>query len=160
MESFWQKQMRFDELRQPGWGDAANYFCERDMKFGTAELKIPAVLQAQTDTTAATPSPTTFGEVIKVLDIVPGQSHMRPATSQLGRRQMGLGLEKPRADNHIVSSMPNAVPNSLQREIVTPVQPVGIYPSVMRGWLITLEKSDSDKDMVTAPASPEEQITQ
>jgi len=85
---------------------------------------------------------------------------MRQATSQLGRRQMGLGSEKPRADNHIVSSMPNAVPNSLQREIVTPVQPVSIYPSVMRGWLITLEKSDSDEDMVTAPASPEEQITQ
>jgi len=28
MERFWQKQMRLDELTQPGWGDAANYFRE------------------------------------------------------------------------------------------------------------------------------------
>jgi hypothetical protein len=44
MERFWQKQMRLDELTQPGWGDAANYFCERDMKYGTAELKVPAIV--------------------------------------------------------------------------------------------------------------------
>jgi len=43
MESFRQNQMRLDELTQPGCGDAANYFCERDMKYGTADLKVPAV---------------------------------------------------------------------------------------------------------------------
>ena len=32
MESVWQMQMRFDKLTQPGWGDAADYFCVRDMK--------------------------------------------------------------------------------------------------------------------------------
>jgi hypothetical protein len=31
MESFQQKQVRLDQLTQPGWGDAANYFHERDM---------------------------------------------------------------------------------------------------------------------------------
>ena len=61
MESFQQKQMRLDELTQPGWGDAANYFRERDMKYGTTELKVLAVVNPQTDMTAATPSPTTFG---------------------------------------------------------------------------------------------------
>jgi hypothetical protein len=30
MERFRQKQMKFDELTQPGWKDAANYFRERD----------------------------------------------------------------------------------------------------------------------------------
>ena len=38
MESFRQKQMRLDELTQPGWGDAANDFRERDMKYRTTEL--------------------------------------------------------------------------------------------------------------------------
>jgi len=32
MESFPQKQMRLDQLTQPGWGDAADYLRERDMK--------------------------------------------------------------------------------------------------------------------------------
>jgi hypothetical protein len=61
MESFWQKQMRLNELTQLGWGDAANYFRERDMRYGTAELKVPAVVKPQIDTTAATPSPITAG---------------------------------------------------------------------------------------------------
>jgi hypothetical protein len=43
MESFRQKQLRLEELTQPGWGDAADYFHERDMKYGTTELMIPAV---------------------------------------------------------------------------------------------------------------------
>jgi len=29
MERLWQKQMKLDELTQPGWGDAADYFRER-----------------------------------------------------------------------------------------------------------------------------------
>jgi len=56
MESFWQKQMRLDELTQPGWRDAANYSHDRDIKYGTAELKVLAVVKDQIDTTAATPS--------------------------------------------------------------------------------------------------------
>jgi hypothetical protein len=32
MDSFRQTQMRLDKLTQPGWGDAANYFRERDVK--------------------------------------------------------------------------------------------------------------------------------
>ena len=81
MESFRQKQMSIDKLTQPGQGDAANHFHERDMKYGTTELKVPAVVKPQTDTPAATPSPTTFGERMPVLDIVPGQSQMPKVTS-------------------------------------------------------------------------------
>jgi len=43
-ESFRQKQMRLDELTQQGLGDAANFFRERDMKYGTAILNILAVI--------------------------------------------------------------------------------------------------------------------
>jgi hypothetical protein len=59
----------------------ADYFCESDMKYRTTELKVPAVGKQQTDWTAATPSPTTFGELMRALDIFPGQSQMPPVTS-------------------------------------------------------------------------------
>jgi len=70
MESFRQKQMRLDELAQPGWGDAANYCRERDMRYGTAELMVPAVVKPQIDSTTATPSPITVGEHMQTPEIV------------------------------------------------------------------------------------------
>jgi hypothetical protein len=63
--------MKLDNLTQPQWGDAANYLCERDMKYGTAGLKVLAVGKPQTDMTAATPSLTTFGALMQALEIVP-----------------------------------------------------------------------------------------
>jgi len=84
MESFGQKQLKFDELTQPWLGDTADYFCERDMNYGMTELEVPAVVKPQIDTTAATPSPTTFGELIQVLDMVLGQSQMPQVTSRQG----------------------------------------------------------------------------
>jgi len=129
-ESFQQTQMRLDKLTQQGWGDAAHYFREWDMKYGMTELKVPAVVKTQTDTTAATPSLTTFGEHMQVVEIVPGQSQMLHVMSRQGSSQMRLGSEKSHVDNHIVSLMPDAVPDSSQREIAMPVQPVSIYPSI------------------------------
>ena len=130
MESFRQKQMRLDQQTQPGWGDAADIFCARDMKYRTPELKVPAVLNPQTDSTAATPSPTTFGERMQAFDIVPGQSQMPQVTSRQGSSQMRLCSEQPQADNHIVALMPAAVPDLLQIEIAKPAHPVSFYPSI------------------------------
>jgi len=45
LESVRQKQMKLDELTQQGWGDAAMYFRERDMKYGTTEWRVPAVIK-------------------------------------------------------------------------------------------------------------------
>jgi len=70
MQSFRQQQMRFDEWTHPGWGQAAKYIRERDMKYGTAESKVLAVVKPQINMTAATPSPTTYGELWLTLDIV------------------------------------------------------------------------------------------
>jgi hypothetical protein len=42
------------------------------MKYGTTELKARAVGKPQSASTAATPSPTTFGELMQALDIVSG----------------------------------------------------------------------------------------
>jgi hypothetical protein len=87
--------MRLDELKQQGWGDVAEYFRESDMKYESTELKVPAVGKPQRDSTAARPSPTTFGEVMQALDIVPGQSQLLHVTSRQGSSQMTLGSGKP-----------------------------------------------------------------
>jgi len=128
MEIYRQKQMKLAQLMEPGWGDAADCFRARDMKYETTELKVPAVGKPQTDLTAATPLPTTFGELMQALDIVPGPSEMPQVTSRQGRSQMKLGSEKPQADNHIVLPMPAAVLDSMQMGILKPVQPVSCYP--------------------------------
>jgi len=95
MWSFRQKQIRLDEQTGLGWEDAADYFRERDMKYSMTESKVLALVKPQTDTTAATPSPTTFGELMQVHDIVPGQSQMPQATSRQGSSQKRLSLENP-----------------------------------------------------------------
>jgi len=64
--------MRLHEVMQPGWGDSANYFRERDMKCGKAKLKILAVVKAQTDKVTAIPAPTLFRELMETIEIVPG----------------------------------------------------------------------------------------
>jgi hypothetical protein len=65
------------------------------MRYGTAELKVPAVVKPQIDTTAATPSPMTVGEHMQTPEIARGQSEMPGVTSRPGSSQMRLGLEKP-----------------------------------------------------------------
>jgi len=44
MECFRQTQMKLDKFTQPGWGDAADYFRERDEKYGTIHSKVPVVI--------------------------------------------------------------------------------------------------------------------
>jgi len=102
LESCRKKQMKIDEHTQPGGGDAADSFHESDMKYAMTELKVLAAVKPQTDTTAATASPKTFGEVMQVLDMVPGQSQMPQVMSRQGCSEMRLCSEKPQEDNHIV----------------------------------------------------------
>jgi len=58
MGRFWQKQMKFDELTQPEWEDAADYFREQDRKYGISELRVPAVVQQRTNDDAPPHPPT------------------------------------------------------------------------------------------------------
>jgi len=81
MESFQQNQMRLDELTQLRWWDAANNFCERDMKHVTTKLKVPAVVNPRIDTTAATPSPRLVWEHMQTHEIIRIQSEMPAVTS-------------------------------------------------------------------------------
>jgi len=52
------------------------------VKYETAELNVLVVVKPKIDTTAATPSLTTFGEHMHTLDIVGGQSDMLAVPSQ------------------------------------------------------------------------------
>jgi hypothetical protein len=45
MENFRQKQMKLDELTQPRWEDAPDYFRARDTIYGSSELWVPAIVQ-------------------------------------------------------------------------------------------------------------------
>ena len=128
MESFWQKQIRLDELTQPGWGDAVDYFRERDMKYRTAAFQVPAVVKLELDLSAATPSPTTFGEHMQTLHIVRGQSQMLAVTSQPGSGQMRLGLKKPQSHKFIRVLSPDVVTYSMPIQDAKHVEPVSCYP--------------------------------
>jgi len=75
MERFRQKQMKLDALTQPGWGDAADYFCPSDKKYARSEFTVPALVIPQTDDDAVAPAPRTFGEPMDCLDLVPRVLH-------------------------------------------------------------------------------------
>jgi len=130
MERFRQKQMKLDELTQLGWEDAADYFRERDMKYGTTELRVPAVVEPQTmDDAAATP-PATFGELMESLDIVPGRSQRPRGTSRPGSSHIRLGSVKPKSQSSIPSDEPAAEPDSSMLLKAKPVETVSFYPCI------------------------------
>ena len=81
MGRYQQTQMKLDELTRPGWEDAADYFREWDTMYGTSELRVPAVVKPQTNNDTPAPPPTTYGELIESVDIVPGISRRLQGTS-------------------------------------------------------------------------------
>jgi len=84
MERFRQKQMKLHQLTQPGGGDAANDFHERDRKYGKTELKVPAVIQPRMADDAASSVLTTCSVHLEMLDSVPGKLQMPQVTSRPG----------------------------------------------------------------------------
>jgi len=90
MERFQQMQMKFDELTQPWWGDAADYCPNRDKKYWTTKLTVLAVVILQTDKVVAVPAPTTGGEPIESLDIIHGKLPMLQGTFRPGSSHMCL----------------------------------------------------------------------
>jgi len=130
MESFRQKQMKLDKLTQPQWEDAADYFSERDMMYCTSELRVPAVVQPQTNHDTPAPPPTTFGEFVESLDIVPGISQRLQGTSRPGSNHIRLGSEKPQSKSSIPSGEPAAEADSSTLLNAKPVEPVSFYPCI------------------------------
>jgi len=153
-EWFQQHQMKPDKMTQPGWGDAADNFDERDEKYRTTALRVPAVIELQMDDGAATPI--TFGECMECFDIVPGISQMPQGTSHPGCSQMRVGSGKPQSNKGIMCLPPDAEPNSSPIQKAKHVEPVSLYPCILPPQQIIVEKSDLDEEMVIAPAMPEE----
>jgi len=127
MEGFRQKQMSLDKFMQLGWRHVADYVGERDMYYGVAEIMVPLVVKPQTDTTAATPSPTTFGEIMQIVDIVPGQLQMPQETTCPASSEMRPGSEKPMSHQHKSSLPPDRVPDFSHDKKSNPAEPVSFY---------------------------------
>jgi len=128
LERFRQKQMKLDELTQPGWEDAADYFREGDNKYGTSAFWVPAVVQQQTDDDAATPVPTMIGELLECLDIVLGISHMPPGTSRPASSHIRLGSVKPQSNTTISGFEPAPELDMSPLLKAKRVEPVSFYP--------------------------------
>jgi len=69
MGRFRQKEMYVDELTQPGYGDAAQYFGETAAKYSMPELKVLGLVKLQTDKIGSLSAPTTFAERMESVDI-------------------------------------------------------------------------------------------
>jgi hypothetical protein len=61
-------------------GDVAYYIHVRAKRHGTTKLKVPAVMEPQTNEVAATPASTSFGELLECLDIDRGIPHIPQGT--------------------------------------------------------------------------------
>jgi len=98
------------------------------MKYGTAELKVPAVVMAQIDTTADSTSLTTDGEQMQTLDIVRGQLEMPTVASQPRGCQMRLGSEKPQSNILITVFSRDPATNLTPLQHAKLVELVSYYP--------------------------------
>jgi len=136
MERIQQKQMKLDKLTQPGLEDVADYFRQRDKKYGTFELSVPAVVQPQTNDDTPAPPPTTFGELMESVDIVQRISQRPQGTSRPGSSHIMLGSVKRQSKSSIASAEPAAEPDSSTLlkakpvQSVSSVEPVSFYPCI------------------------------
>ena len=110
------------------------------MKYGMAQLRVPAIVNPQTDTTAATPSATTFGHHMQTHDIVTGISQMPQGTSRPGSSQIRLGSEKMHSYKHIASLLPDAARNTSRNKNSELAEPVTIYTRILRPKLFPYRK--------------------
>jgi hypothetical protein len=117
-------------ITETGWENAADYFSERDKKYGTAKLRVPVVVQPQTDDDASAPPPPTFGERMERLDMVPGISQMPQGTSRPGSSHIRLGSVKPQLNTSISGLVHTVEPDTSPLLKAKPVEPVSFYPCI------------------------------
>jgi len=156
MERFRQKQMKLDELMPPGGRDSADYFRERDTKYRTTELNVPAGVQSQTVVDATSSMPMTCIKPQETLDGIPGYLQMPHVTSRPGSTHLSLGSRTLQTHEHVLSLPAAPMPDWSQIQQSKHVEPVSVNPCISHPKLINIWKSDSDEDLVTAPGSPKE----
>ena len=138
MERFRQMQKKLEDLTQLGWEDAADYFRERDMTYGSSALRVLAVVQPQTADNAVVPALATIGELMECLDIVPGILQMPQGTSRPGSSHIRLGSVKPLSNTSISGLAPAAKPDSSLIQKVNPVELISFYPCIYPPQLFTI----------------------
>jgi hypothetical protein len=94
MERFLQKQMKPDEFTYLGYKYSADYFHEREKYYSEPDLRVPAVVIAQTNDGAAAAALRTFKELMAWLAMVTGELHMLQGTSRPGSCHSRLGSGK------------------------------------------------------------------
>jgi len=124
LEGFGQYPMKLGKLTLRGWDDAADDFHERDQKYGTSGLWVPAVVQQRRDHDAASPVPTTIAELQNCLDIVPGMSEMPRGTSRPGSSHIGLGVMQRQSNTSISGLETVAERNKSPQLKPKPIEPV------------------------------------
>jgi len=112
IEPFQEKHMTLDEVTQLGKGDAVEYVCQWEEKYGTTELSPPALVEPQTDDVAGASALKTFGELVECLDNVAGISLMLQGTIWPGSIHMRLGSGMPQSNEGIQCLPPDAEPDS------------------------------------------------
>jgi len=130
MQRFRPKQLKLDELSQPGWEDAADYFCGIDDMYGESELRVSAIVQPQTDDDAEAPARTTSGEFMECLEIVHGILQMPHGSSWPGSCHIRLGSVKLQLNTSKSSLEPAAEHNMSSLLKAKPVEPASFYPRI------------------------------
>jgi hypothetical protein len=93
-------------------------------------VRVPAVVQQQTNDDALAPPPKTFGELMESLDIVPGIMQRPQGTSRPGISHIRLGSVKPLSKSSIPRGEPAAEPDLSTLLNAKPVEPVSFYPCI------------------------------
>ena len=124
--------------------------------YGTSGLRVPAVVQPQTDDDAVAPARNTSGELLECLDIVSGISQMPQGTSRPGSTHMRIGLGELQPSMSILCLATGTEPDSSLIWNANPVELVSFDPCIHDRQLITIWISDSDQEIVMAPASLED----
>jgi len=138
MARFRQKLMKLDELTPPGWEDTADYIRENNQLYSIAELWVPAVITPQTEDDEVAPAPTSFGELMDSLDIVPGISQMPHGTPWLGSSQIRLGSRKRQSNTRTLGLAPTVEPNSSLLPDVKRIELVCVYSCIWPPQRITI----------------------
>jgi hypothetical protein len=110
LHTFRAKRIKLEELTASGWEDAEEYFREHNKKYGTAELKVPAIANPNDISTAVeTAEATTFSMFVDNLD-QPSTAGKIPSHS---RSYLRLGSKKVLANHNIDYILPIDSPETL-----------------------------------------------
>jgi len=138
MERFRQKKMMLDNVTPPVWGDAAKSFHWTDRKYGTTEVRVPAVIKPPTNDDAAAPAPASFRELMECLDIFPGISQILQGTSRSWSCHIRLGSGEPESNTGIAGLAPAMGPDASHILKAKSVEPASFYHSRLPHQLITV----------------------